>query len=124
MWRSLTKRILFINPLLDFLSDCIAINDLAAVFGRCLIVLDLISDNVIRVHVANEDTLIFAVVEIELFLVIAHQLNRSHGHMLGQRQLLPTVDPCHGVEWSVKEQRLLFTGVSLNGFYLIMDLGH
>ena len=122
MWCTLTKRILLVHPLLDLLGDGIAIDHLAAVSDRRLVVLNLIPNNVIGVHVADEDILILAVVEIKLVLVIAHQLNGSHWHMLSQGQLLPTVNPGHGVEGSIQEQWLLLTGVGLNGFNLVMNL--
>lgn len=72
IWRTLRERILLVDSLPNLLGDSVAIHNLGAVGRHWLVVLNLVSDKVIRVHVADHDSLILFVGEIKLVFVIAH----------------------------------------------------
>lgn len=122
MWRTLRERILLVDSLLHTLGDSVAIHHLTAVGHHRLVILDLVSYKVIRVYIADHDSFILAEVEIKLSLVVAHQLNGFNGYVFDLCDLSSELDPGHCGEWVFQKQVFDFTGVSLNGFCLVMKL--
>ena len=72
MWSTYGERILFVYSRFNFSGNSVSVDNFT---GHCLfslVVLDLISDNIVRVDIADQDVLILFVSEIVLNFVVSN----------------------------------------------------